>query len=268
MNRANEQKTITEVPLLAKPLAGVMEKLKEREQRTREAMVSRTPEQWADIERRREEDERPQKERERQRAVAQLAGQLGRRYGPDRCTLERFEVTNNEQAEVKGRVVKLAAQLPDLVEEGRSVVFFGTVGAGKDHLLKALLYCAAGHGLSCHWVSAQQIYSTLRDRMDTGGREEEIFARLVAPQILAISDPVPPGASLSDWRVEVLYRIIDRRYCNLQPTWMTLNAASPEDAEERLSSQVWDRLQESAELIPCFWPSWRERPLTVARASG
>src|SRR5262245_15360443 len=110
----------------------------------------------------------------------------------------------------------------------------------------------------CSCPSSSYSYA-LRDRMGEDRMEAKMFRDLSRPQILAISDPVPPAGELKAWRVECLYRLIDRRYRQLKSTWMTINATSPEDAEQNLSSPVWDRLQELAVLVPCFWPSYRER---------
>jgi hypothetical protein len=40
---------------------------------------------------------------------------------------------------------------------------------------------------------------------------------------------------------------------------MTVMAANPEDIDEQLSAPVFDRLREDAIILPCFWPSYRER---------
>jgi hypothetical protein len=64
----------------------------------------------------------------------------------------------------------------------------------------------------------------------------------------------------TDWSTSQLFRLFDNRYRNLKSTWATINALSIEDADEKLSAPVFDRLRDNAELFPCFWPSFRERP--------
>jgi DNA replication protein DnaC len=197
--------------------------------------------------------------------LAVIAKDLGARYSPQRATLERFEIGFPEQAAVKKRLEEILKDLPAMVERGAGIVFFGEVGTGKDHLQAILLYAAARAGISCRRINAQDWYGKMRDRMDAGLNEEEVLSGLCQPQVLAISDPVPPASQLQPFRLELLYRVINRRYEAMRPTWMAMNALSTEQAEQHLGSPVWDRLQDSAELIPCLWPSYRERRLKPYR---
>lgn len=191
--------------------------------------------------------------------VDMLVAQLGYRYVPSRCTLESYECYSPGQKETVQRLQVFASQLINRTRRGQGVVLFGSVGTGKDHLMAALLYKAASLGLAGSWLNCQDWYGHMRDGIDKGWAESQEFRRLQAPHILALSDPVPPIGQLKEWRVEMLLRLIDSRYRAYKPTWMTVNVTSAEDAEANLSPQVWDRLQESAELVPCFWQSFRER---------
>jgi hypothetical protein len=56
-----------------------------------------------------------------------------------------------------------------------------------------------------------------------------------------------------------LYRVLDRRYREVKPTWVTINAEDADDAKAKLGAPIFDRLKDNAELVPCFWPSFRER---------
>ncbi len=196
--------------------------------------------------------------RECDAAIRQLAGELGPRYSPTSATLDRFNVYHPAQKPILERLRALATRLPEVVAEGRGIILYGAVGTGKDHLLAALLYLAAGAGVGCRWLNGQEAYGTMRDRMDKGLEEEEFFRGLCSPQVLAISDPVPPVGTPSAWNISQLYRLFDRRYRLLRPTWVSLNAKTPEDVEHHLSAPLWDRLRHGAELFPCFWPSYRQ----------
>lgn len=191
--------------------------------------------------------------------MADLAGQLGLRYSPKAMAISSFSIYDSRQSKVIETVKRLAESLPSWAVEGRGVLFFGTVGTGKDHLLASLLYIAAASGLSCKWVNGQEVYGQFRDRMDTGQREEDLLSELCRPQVLAISDPVPPTGNPTPFNVSQLYRLTDRRYRAKKSTWMTVNGLSPEDLDSKLSAPLFDRLREDAELLGCFWPSYRER---------
>ena len=204
-------------------------------------------------------------ERELRRLIAAnvtvLAAELGARYGPALATLDRFRCDHPKQTEAVDRLrVVLRSGLGLFISQGRSLVFYGTVGTGKDHLLAASLYAAASIAPDCtvRWVNGQELFGEFRDRMDSGRPEEELVRKLVAPTVLGISDPIPPIGGPSPYNVSQLYRILDRRYRALKATWVSVNALSVEDGEGKLSAPVFDRLREGAEMFPCFWPSYRE----------
>ena len=211
----------------------------------------------------REVEERRQEERTQGRRAHVLARDLGPRYAPDRVTLENFSVYHPAQRAVLDR-------LPERLARGEGLILYGSVGAGKDHLLAALLHQAvARHHVTCRWVSWPALFETFRQfgkkRQDPGGEDpvrEYCFdlGPRVAAAILAISDPIPPAGPVSDWCTGQLLRLLDRRYRNLRPIWVTCNAESVEAMDEALTAPVFDRLREGAEIVPCFWPSYRERP--------
>jgi DNA replication protein DnaC len=198
--------------------------------------------------------------------VGRLARRLGPRYSPERSSLDTFHVYDRAaQGRVLERLRGIRARIAGYVAEGRGFVWLGAVGTGKDHLMAAMLYAAAAAGLRCDWVNGQDLYGRFRDGMDVKRPEEELLRELVAPEVLGISDPVPPQGVPSGWDLLQLYRVVDRRYHLNRPTWVTMNVLGkkpPEaDACELLSAAVWDRLREGAVVLPCFWRSYRGRPV-------
>lgn len=191
--------------------------------------------------------------------VYDLARDLGARYSESRSSLDAFEVYDDAQKQIVSRLRSVVANIAELVASGTSIIFVGTVGTGKDHLLSATLYAAARAGLGCRWVNGQEVYGQFRDRMDSGDTEEELLRTLVRPQVLGISDPIPAVGSPSAYNSSQLYRLVDRRYRMMRPTWVTLNSRSSEEAMEKLSAPVFDRLRDGAVILPCMWPSYRAR---------
>jgi DNA replication protein DnaC len=204
--------------------------------------------------------ERERIEFDRRQAVHSLSSDIGPRYSRERVSLDSFTLYHQSQREVVERLRAVSAEIPERTKNGSGLVFLGTVGTGKDHLMAAMLYIAAGQfGIHPRWVNGQEIYGRFRDSMDTGRREEDILAELSKPEILAISDPIPAVGEPTAWNITQLYRLLDRRYRHMKPTWASLNALSIQDADEKLSAPVFDRLRDSAEFFKCFWPSYRER---------
>lgn len=189
--------------------------------------------------------------------VGKLESDLGKRYSRRRATLDTFEVRCPGQQKVIDRLRPLVANL-GTIEGG--LIFIGSVGTGKDHLMAAMLYQAAWkHGISCRWVNGQEVFGNFRDRIDSGKADEDYFRQLTTPHILAISDPLPPVGNPGNWDLSNLYRLIDRRYRQMLATWVSINATDEAEADQRLSGPVWDRFQDGAEIFRCFWPSHREQ---------
>lgn len=219
---------------------------------------------WAARKKEMEEHDRLLAERKRQAQITatmvELAAALGSRYSPDRATFDGYKIYDARQ---KGVVAKLrhAAQL---ASAGKHLVLYGAVGTGKDHLLAAALYEVARAGFSVAWVAGLEFYGMVRDGFKNDDGESSIIGRLSRPRILGISDPTASAGDLSDWRIELLSRLIDQRYREMRPIWLTMNADNEQEIEEKLTTRIWDRLQDDAEIVPCFWPSHRAR----ARRAG
>jgi DNA replication protein DnaC len=192
--------------------------------------------------------------------VRSLASQLGGRYTPDRAALSQYEVYGGKKQQAAlDAIYRFIADIHLALAHCRGLVLYGSVGTGKDHLIAAVLYEVARAGIPTSWTSGEDLFLAIRDTMDTSETEERILTRYLRPIVLGISDPTSPRGDLGDWDARVLARIIDRRYRAFRPTWITMNATSRDDARNRLTSLIWDRMQDQAELIPCFWPSFRER---------
>jgi DNA replication protein DnaC len=80
---------------------------------------------------------------------------------------------------------------------------------------------------------------------------------MTRPNVLAISDPTPPLGELSDYQRSMLFRVVDRRYRDLRPTWVTINAADSAEAERKIAPNIIDRLAHGALVLRCNWPSYR-----------
>lgn len=209
-------------------------------------------------------EEREQREREREQAArnerwAEVVKELGDRYAE--ASLDNFEVYDPKQRAAIQMVRSYGHKLGEHVAAGDSVLFFGPPGTGKDHLMATLMRRAtAGLGLSLKWRNGMDLFGEIRDRMDDAGAKESTLIRdLATPAILAISDPVPPWGSVSEYQAVMLFRIIDARYRRRRPTWMTLNVESGADAAARMGASVADRLSEGAITVRCEWPSYRGR---------
>jgi len=185
-----------------------------------------------------------------------LVGQFGRRY--EQARLSNFEATCEQQLTVVRQLTEFVAGIGEAITAGRNVVLYGPRGTGKDHLLVALLRAAIGSGHTVAWRDGQTLYSECRDAIGREDSEAKFFGQFTGPNVFAISDPTPPiGDVKSDWQLATLFRIVDRRYRDLKPTWVTINATNAEEAMRRIAPNIIDRLTHGALVLKCNWQSYR-----------
>lgn len=206
----------------------------------------------------------PTAEEIKQRKIAAMLGSLnaslGQRYAG--CTLDNFQVSCPQQAEVIARLRGLIPELASMAKEGRGLIFSGRCGTGKDHLAAAMLrLCATEHEIPAAAVNARILAGLPFDQADgliaelTSGKHVggDIFTP--APRVLLVSDPAPS----TPFAVDRLMRLLEARYAKLLPTWLTLNSSSREEANAALGPAMFGRFSDGAEIFLCQWPDWRQR---------
>lgn len=145
------------------------------------------------------------------------------------------------------------------LEKGQSVLFFGPPGTGKDHLMVAMLKHAVFCSLKVRWRDGSEMFGGFRDNMRGDASESDLIEKYTKADVLAISDPVPPFGGLTPYQSSMFFRIVDRRYRDVRPTWLTINCKDRAEAEERIGVSIVDRLGEGAMALPCIWPSFRQQ---------
>lgn len=188
-----------------------------------------------------------------------IVGDRGKRY--ELCQLSEFVVGHDEYSEQRQVAVDKVSWFCDQLDAGNTknnLIFAGPSGSGKDHLMfYALRYAVMKCGIKANWTDGLAFFSRLRDAISTSTAEYEVMKEMYRPDILAISDPVPPIGQLSDHQRNMLYRLIDDRYSHCKPTWITVNAANPKELDDRMGVQLVDRLLHDAVAVNCYWPSYR-----------
>lgn len=220
-------------------------------------IAPRSDEELAEIERRAELDRIAERNWKLQDAWRRIVSSRGERYADSR--LANYECRCDAQTKALSRVKDFCERLPDYHREGRGLLLFGPAGTGKDHLqVAAMRYAILKHGMNVKWVNGMDLFGTFRDAIDSSEPETNIIKRYVDPEILAISDPLPPFGTLTEFQASMLFRIVDARYSRMRPTWATVNIKDGKEGSERLGSQILDRLKDGAVCVSCNWPSFRE----------
>lgn len=201
-------------------------------------------------------EQRRRRAEEIQRCLDQLLKAVGPRYRT--ATLENYEAREKAQQVALGCIRAHCANLADEIKAGRGILLFGPSGTGKDHLLVGLARQAIALGCTLTWENGVDLYAKMRETIQHQASEEQMLSRYRQPQVLVLSDPMPPSGALSDYQAATLYRIVDYRYRHLLPVWCSLNVADSKEAAGRLGPATVDRLCDGAWAIECKWPSWRK----------
>lgn len=200
-------------------------------------------------------------EESRRRQWELLISAIGERYRP--CRLSSFDLSTDRAVQQRQQhaIEKLTALSTNMrrhVEAGGNVILYGPPGTGKDHLLVAMLHCAIGRDFRVEWKNGQDLFGDFRDRIKSDRSEDSSIRRFEAPHVFAISDPVPPKGTTTDYTATMLYRLVDRRYRCLRSTWITANVSKAEEARAELSAPIYDRLADNCVAVFCNWPSFRQ----------
>ena len=192
-----------------------------------------------------------------------LADRLGPRYADAR--LSNFECDSEAQRKAVANATGYLKDLPNQVGNGRNVLLFGPKGTGKDHLMTGMMWGAIHCHASVKWVNGMKLFGEFRSTFGTAGGEQVLVEKYAGAQILAISDPVSSkGDEQTRYQADVFFQIIDERYREKRPTWITINATGRADMEQRIPANIVDRLAEDALAIPCNWESFRQRKSPTA----
>lgn len=205
------------------------------------------------------EDVAVDEKRQRKACWDRLVADRGKRY--EQCRLETFVATLPLQVDAVQTCELYALNVREHYRNGAGLVLYGPRGTGKDHLLVAVAYHAIKEsGLRVHWENGVDMFAEVRRAVGNESKQtvESIVRMLSRCDVLAISDPLPPSGTLTEFQQEFLVRVIDRRYSNRLPTWITVNVANRGELETRLSAPIADRLLEWATTVYCNWPTHRK----------
>jgi DNA replication protein DnaC len=229
-----------------------------------EAWAKLQPSSPEEIERRRkarEEREADMLRREMSGHLDRLRKDCGERLDPfNRATLKRFEQYDDTMPATLDLLTEFVRNIERHVVDGDGLFFIGPPGTGKDHLAVAVAREAViSLNVSARWLDASTFRSRLRDAIKSSGEEKQLLKPYISAGVLILSDPVAPGSTLTDYQADALFRLIDGRYRECRPTYVTSNFASEAEAVELLGSQIVDRLSHGGLRLRCQWESYRRR---------
>jgi DNA replication protein DnaC len=157
---------------------------------------------------------------------------------------------------------------PELVTEGRCLIFGGNPGTGKTHLSVAIAYRAIQNGYDACFITAAELI----DELSGAGRGQlrEALVPYVQPHVLVIDEV--GYLTYSPDAANVLFQVINHRYLHKKPMLFTTNKPLSQwgrvlhDAD--LAEAITDRILERGRFIQLRGPSYRTRHLKSAEKDG
>jgi DNA replication protein DnaC len=190
-------------------------------------------------------------ERARARGVSAT---LPRRYRgvsferPPVSEMARDPRTRSKVAEVRG----FCERIDERIDEGRGLWIQGSTGTGKTTLAMLVSKAALDARRTAAIYSLPRLLARIRRTFDAEAGEDSYFTffnRLVSVDLLHLDDL---GAeNRTDWVLEQLYAIIDRRYSDQRSILVTTNLSEPELGQqlgERITSRLVEMCGDPLEL--------------------
>ena len=196
------------------------------------------------------------------RVQTRIERALRRARFPFLKTIEEFDWTF--QTSIQQRL--LGSYLgPELVTEGRGLIFHGPTGTGKTSLSIAIAYRAIQNGFDALFTTANELIADL-----SAASAEKRLAEALIPYThtpVLVIDEIgylvhPPDAA------NVLFQVVNDRYLKHRPMIFTTNKDTEvwgrvlHDAD--LADAILDRVLERGRIIKLSGPSYRTRHLASA----
>lgn len=198
----------------------------------------------------------------RRARVRGMQGALPQRYRGvsfDRPPISNMAVEPQTAAVVR-EIRDYCDDIDNQLDEGNGIWLHGSAGTGKTSLAMLVSKTALEAGHSVAIYSMPRLLARIRRTYDTDASEEgylSFFDRLTSVDLLHIDDL---GAEKrTDWVLEQLYAIVDRRYEEQRSIVVTTNMETDE-LKEQIGERTVSRLLQMCDMEkPVFGDDWRER---------
>ena len=191
-----------------------------------------------------EAEKREREEAERKRVEFERRVKELRRAGfPDEDMQNwTFEADDRANEHITGVARKYVENFPKMREDGKGLLFYGTVGTGKTFIAACIANALIDKGYPCLVTNFSRLINTISGMYD--GKQEYIdglnrFALLVIDDLATEAD--------TEYRNEIVFNIIDARVRAGLPIIVTTNltAAELKGAADIRKQRIYSRLFES-----------------------
>ena len=164
---------------------------------------------------------------------------------------DRAPVNDMEPQTVR-YVRRFCERIDSNLDEGKGFFFFGDRGTGKTTLAMLIAQYALRARRTVAIYTAPWLLSQIRSTYEQGAEHTYVglMERLAAVDLLQLDDMAV--ASQTDWTLEQLYTIVNRRYEDRRSVVLTADVESPEKLGDHVGHRTASRLLEICEPVPLF----------------
>ena len=139
---------------------------------------------------------------------------------------------------------------------GRNLVLYGTCGTGKDHLAIAAAKLCCQRGFSARFVTGAELIASAERNRRNG--QEPVDPLFKTCRVLVLSDPLPNATELRSDELRYMMQLVDARYREQLPIFVTVNAENEQDLQETMRGPLGDRLLGDAVVVEMRWSTYRK----------
>jgi len=164
---------------------------------------------------------------------------------------DRAPVNDMEPQTVR-YVRRFCERVDSNLDEGKGFFFFGDRGTGKTTLAMLIAQYALRARRTVAIYTAPWLLSQIRSTYEQGAEHTYLglMERLAAVDLLQLDDMAV--ASQTDWTLEQLYTIVNRRYEDQRSVVLTADVESPDRLGDHVGPRTASRLLEMCEPVPLF----------------
>lgn len=183
-----------------------------------------------------------------------LARTIPERY--QHVGFDRHPVTEMEPMIVR-EVRRYCDALDERIEEGRGLFFFGTTGTGKTTLAMLVAQQAIRRNRTVAIYDTPQLLRRIGATMRRDAEESwlDLIDQIEAVDLLLLDDVAV--ASQTDWVLEQLFSVINRRYEARRAVVVTADVEAPDLLGDHIGRRAASRLLEVCLPVPMFGPDQR-----------
>lgn len=176
---------------------------------------------------------------------------LGQRFAE--CTFETFQFRPGTE-----KMSKNARAYVDHFDnmDSEGLLIWGVPGNGKSHVAAAIAHAIKAREKTVVFQTVPELLERIRSTFNSKQKstEKEIMDALLHCDLLILDDI--GSEKISDWVLDVMFRIVDGRYRQKRPIIYTTNL-NPKELENQLNKRIYDRMVETSIIIENEGTSYR-----------